>query len=978
MYLKTIEQSFGPRPSVNYFFSSLAEDLKHRAIGVILSGTGSDGAYGIRSIKAQGGITIAQSPNSAKYDGMPLSAINTGKVDLVVPIENLGSEIGRIVSKMDSDLAISSHERVIEQIYKLLFEEYGVDFSLYKKSTITRRLERRIAALKMDSIQEYFDAFSKDKEEVSNLYHDILIGVTGFFRDKNAFEVLKSQIEHLIGKKEQGEEIRFWSIGCSTGEEAYSIAILLSEILGDRLDKYKIKIFATDIDDESLQIARAGLYAETSFQEVDKEIIQRYFTVQKNHFEVKKRLRELVIFSRHNVVSDSPFLRLDLVVCRNMLIYFSAALQSKFFPIIHYALKDNGLLFLGKSESVGNHIDLFHLIDNNAKIFKAQYRGIKEPPKLYNYSSSFKSYDQPKATQHKNEEELFEDRIIEALGRIVLDKCVVINASNDMIYIKGKIPYIAHQSGRVSNNIFKTIEPDLALDLRSAINEANKSKEVQQTPFRPINVYEDIIRYVRIIIVPTLDDRSDGWFNILFFQSEESQSIRGHIVADGRESDVIEKLSLELDSTKSHLQNVIEELETSYEEMQSLNEELQSSNEELQSSNEELETTNEELQSTNEELQTAYSELRLLYEDKDKRTKELESLMQKLHKKSEDLRKQQEIKEAVLDTTPIAVTMVDTDGVIIYANQKAQELFELDPSSITTRNYDSPDWKIRHYNGEEFPLKELPFSVIQRTFAPVYNIQHTIETETKRKLLSISGAPLFDPEGLFQGAVFSIEDRTHTNQLPNDILRYQCSLDDPQGNSSLQHDLLKFSLMDIMTTFKNHLNKIALLNQSVEGEKTQLIESLINELNSSLDKKLSFYTHNIYYERTYLYDEIIYHLKLLDALFKHNNISCNYNKQNSCEVLLNTVSLRHLFYHLFGFIMMLKHQQSPKESLIITLSHPNERNLCHLELKIEGRGIKYLNIDEDLDSLKRLIAKDGHGVQIEMDNATILYLTLKE
>ncbi|MAC82586.1 MAG: PAS fold family protein, partial [Arcobacter sp.] len=439
LYLKSIEQSFGPRPSVNYFFSSLANSFTHRSIGIILSGTGSDGSFGIRNIKAEGGITIAQSPNTAKYDGMPLSAMNTGKVDLVIPIDQLSSEISRIVNTIDSDFKITEDERNLQQIYRILFEEQGIDFSLYKRNTLIRRIERRLAALKIETLSEYLKVLEDSKEEVVNLYHDILIGVTSFFRDTDSFESIKKYIELLISKKEQGEEIRFWSIGCSTGEEAYSVAILLSEILEDKISKYKIKIFATDVDDESLKIARMGIYSETSLENVPKNLIQKYFSVQKNNFEIKKSIRELVIFSKHNIISDSPFLRLDLITCRNMLIYFNQNLQNRFFPIIHYALKDSGYLFLGKSESVGQHLDLFSLVDKNAKIFKAQFTGIKEPPRLYNYSTSYKNYEEPKVKKYKNEEELLEEKINQAISEVVLDKCVVVNSSNDIVYVKGNI-----------------------------------------------------------------------------------------------------------------------------------------------------------------------------------------------------------------------------------------------------------------------------------------------------------------------------------------------------------------------------------------------------------------------------------------------------------------------------------------------------------------------------------------------------------
>jgi len=886
IYLRNVEQAFSPKPSVNYFFSSLAADFKERAIGVILSGTGSDGAYGIRAIKAEGGITLAQSPMSAKYDGMPLSAINTGKVDLVVSIDQLAQEVANIVYSLDKNINIDADERTQQQIFRVLFDAYGVDFSLYKKSTVHRRIERRIAALKLDTLQDYYDSFKDDPQEVSNLYHDILIGVTSFFRDKEAFDLAKEQIKSIVSKKEPGEEIRFWSIGCSTGEEAYSLAIILSEVLEEKLERYKIKIFATDIDDESLKIARTGLYAETALGNLDKHIIQKYFSVQKNQFEVKKSLRELVIFSRHNIVSDSPFLRLDLVVCRNMLIYFSQALQNKFFPLVHYALGDNGILFLGKSESVGTHIDLFSVIDKNEKIFKAQYTGVKEPPKLFNYSTTYKSYDEPKLKKYKNDEELLEEKIIDALGSVILNKSVVINSSNDMIYLKGKIPYLNHSSGKVSNNIFKLIGDDMALDLRSAINEASKEKKVKMTPFRSVNLYDDAIKYLRIVVVPMHDDRNDDWLNVLFFQDEEMQNIRGHVFSGENESETLLKLTDELDSTKSHLQNVIEELETSYEEMQSLNEELQSSNEELQSSNEELETTNEELQSTNEELQTAYSELRILYDDKDKHAKELESLMEKLKFKTEDFRKQKELTEAILDTTPVAVTMVDVNGQLLYANKLAEELFELSKKDLLDRAYDAKEWEITDYAGAPIDKQDLPFSQIKKRYEAVYNIEHAIKKGEKSIYLSVSGAPLFDVQGVFQGAVFSIENKSMTKSLGEDVAFYKSSLDHKVSLSDVErYNMLELSLIDTITSFKNQLNHIALMTHSIREanlvETTQKIDAKIESIAKSLDEKVHFYTKRVAYERSSIIEELEYFCTLFEPVVRERNINLK-NSRHIC------------------------------------------------------------------------------------------------
>ncbi len=979
IYLKSVEQAFSPKPSVNYFFSSLANDFKERAIGVILSGTGSDGAYGIRSIKAEGGITLAQSPGSAKYDGMPLSAINTGKVDLVVSIDELAQEIANIVSSLGKDIKIDEDERTLQQIFRVLFDAYGVDFSLYKKNTVHRRLERRIAALKLESLQDYYDSAKDDPNEISNLYHDILIGVTSFFRDKEAFDLIKHHIESIVSKKEAGEEIRFWSIGCSTGEEAYSLAIILSEILGEDISRYKIKIFATDIDDESLKIARTGLYAETSLENLDKKMIQRYFSVQKNQFEVKKNLRELVIFSRHNIVSDSPFLRLDLVSCRNMLIYFSQDLQNKFFPLVHYALNDSGILFLGKSESLGAHIDLFSVLDKNEKIFKAQYTGVKEPPKLFNYSTTYKSYDEPKLKKYKNDEELLEEKIIDALGSVILNKSVVINSSNDMIYLKGKIPYLNHSSGKVSNNIFKLIGDDMALDLRSAINEASKEKKVKMTPFRSVNLYDDAIKYLRIVVVPMHDDRNDDWLNVLFFQDEEMQNIRGHVFSGENESETLLKLTDELDSTKSHLQNVIEELETSYEEMQSLNEELQSSNEELQSSNEELETTNEELQSTNEELQTAYSELRILYDDKDKHAKELESLMEKLKFKTEDFRKQKELTEAILDTTPVAVTMVDVNGQLLYANKLAEELFELSKKDLLDRAYDAKEWEITDYAGAPIDKQDLPFSQIKKRYEAVHNIEHAIKKGEKSIYLSVSGAPLFDVQGVFQGAVFSIENKSMTKSLGEDVAFYKSSLDHKVSLSDVErYNMLELSLIDTITSFKNQLNHIALMTHSIREanlvETTQKIDAKIESIAKSLDEKVHFYTKRVAYERSSIIEELEYFCTLFEPVVRERNINLKKSLRKDANLLLKAHMLKNLFYNSFEFVISQAKRLADGESLEVNIENSIEEGEPLVSFLIVQGSLKEEAVREQFENFKSVVENRDVQVSLSFDKEILLKL----
>ena len=915
IYLKSIEHTYGPKPSVNYFFNSLAQTYGSKSIGVILSGTGSDGAFGIRAIKAAGGITIAQSPQSAKYDGMPVSAINTGKVDIVAPIENISNEIARIVDNLGKNVADSINSSIISQIYRIIFEEKGVDFSQYKKNTLTRRIERRLAALKIETLNDYVDYLKMNIDEVTNLYNDILIGVTEFFRDPEVFDEMKEQIAILLEKKEQGEEIRFWSIGCSTGEEAYTLAIILSEVLQEKITKYKVKIFATDIDDESLKIARAGIYAETSLVNVNKNLINKYFSIHKNQFEIKKSIRELVVFSKHNIISDSPFLRADLISCRNMLIYFNNTLQSRFFPIVHYALKDNGILLLGKSESISEYHDLFVTVNKNLKIFKSQYTGLKELPKLYNYSGINKNYEEPKTTSFKNEEELLEEKIVEATSKFILNQCVLINSSNDIVYIKGENPFISLSQGRATTNIFKCLKEEITLDVRSVLNEVQKDKKYRATQFRSVTLFDTYLKYVRVIIVPIQNEKNDDWFYALYFQSEDIQNLKGYITQNENDNETIASLTSELERTKSHLQNVIEELETSYEEMQSLNEELSSSNEELQSSNEELETTNEELQSTNEELQTAYSELKVLYDDKEYRAKQLEDMTSKLKFQTEDLRKQKELTEAIINTTPIAIIMTDTTGKINFANTNAQNLFKLTKKDILNRYIDGAYWNILDINGVEIESQHLIVDIIKRTYETVKDIKYSMETGEKyRILVSVSGSPIFDVKGDFVGIVFSLEDITQKHLMQEQISKYKDN--DSIGekieqsfekikaagilNSSVdQFNLLQITMLDISTNLKNMISEATLLSSNITNNQDKNVaQELGLQLNNLLLNMNTFINENlVYYNDMYIYKKLDFvkllkkSIDLFTYSFEQQDIKIKLSFDENLSIMANSKEL---------------------------------------------------------------------------------------
>ncbi|MDO6563671.1 chemotaxis protein CheB [Amphritea sp. 1_MG-2023] len=631
-----------PRPSVDMLFESIALGKGEHAIGIVLSGTGSDGARGIRAIKAENGLGIVQDPSNAKYDGMPNSAINTGNVDLIVPAVQIGEELINYlmfpgVRRSNQDEAIP--QDVYNQIIRLLKVHCKVDFSLYKDSTIIRRIERRMTTLKIATSEKYLDHLNDHPEEVTFLFNDMLIGVTSFYRDIRAFDLLREELTSYIRKKKD-KTLRIWSVGCSTGEEPYTLAMMVSDILGKNLKDYKIQIFATDIDKRAIDYARNGIYPEVAIKNLPRNMQSSYLSVNGDQFEVSKAIKSLVIFSVHDINNDPPFLRLDLITCRNLMIYFTVELQRQLLPTFHYALNDNALLMLGQSESIGVFQEHYRPLTKTGKLYESIYVGKKLPPdrrtKRLQTADNYVEVDitaTPVASSGKKQVDTFAQIIVKKLQQLLLPNAILLNDNFDIIYTEGKNPLLVRPEGLPTNSIYKNIHPQLSIDLRSAIHGIECGKPVMDTGFQRL-VLDGEEAWVKLILISAVDKSISSKLTVMFCQIEKTTDLPVSQYQEGSSEEsskyVVQEQQRILAKTKEQLQDVIEELEASNEEMQSMNEELQSSNEELQSSNEELETTNEELQSTNEELQTAYSELRAAYDDKELQQKELLQLRNEL------------------------------------------------------------------------------------------------------------------------------------------------------------------------------------------------------------------------------------------------------------------------------------------------------------------------------------------------------------
>jgi two-component system CheB/CheR fusion protein len=657
----------GPHLPVDYFFRSLAADQGTRSIGVVLSGTGTDGTFGLRAIKETGGITFAQDPASAKYDGMPRSAFESGWADFCLPPAGIAQELEKISQHPYLSRTRVPPPQLQENMGKLVVlirSAFGNDVSYYKPTTIDRRIERRMALHKIEKLSDYIKFVQSSGDELRQLYKDMLIGVTSFFRDPEAFAALKTEVfPRLLEHKEPGAHIRVWVPACSTGEEAYSIAISLLEFLEDRAPEYRLQVFGTDVDEGSVQRARRGVYPPNIALDVSPERLQRFFVKKESEYQVARRIRDMVVFSVQNVTKDAPFSRLDLVSCRNLLIYLRPGMQKKVLRILHYALQPNGLLFLGNSETVGESSQFFSLVDRKNKIyakhavasggsldfgFGVQAPGVRpaiEPTVAQRSASSLAT--------------TAERKILEMYG----PPGVVINENFEVVHIRGRTgPYFEPMPGAPSFNVLRLARAELHVDLRRAVHEAKEKNERVVVESRLTD--DGKTRAVEVEVLPIVEpDTKSRCFLVLFHEPKPKREIPAGDAPAGStpEDERRQELERELSVTKDYLQSTIEELESANEELKSSNEELQSSNEELQSTNEELETSKEELQSSNEELTTVNDEL--------------QSRMLELQQTNDDLHN-------VLGGIGEAIVIVDMELRIRRYTTSAEKLLNLVPGDV--------------------------------------------------------------------------------------------------------------------------------------------------------------------------------------------------------------------------------------------------------------------------------------------------------
>ncbi|WP_204141688.1 chemotaxis protein CheB [Halomicronema sp. CCY15110] len=628
--LQPRQQSQRVNRVVDIFFESLAQDRGNQAIGIVLSGFGDDGALGLEAIKAAGGITMAQTEDSAQSSGMPQRAIATHQVDFVLPPAEIAQKLVTMGSEAYLTQAIppkaapaeTSEPDSFTAILNMLRVGAGIDFSQYKPTTLQRRMARRMALHHLPGLADYLQFLQGHPEEVQVLCHEILISVTSFFRDSATFEALKQKVlPQLLQNRDRHDPIRVWVAGCSTGQEAYSIAIVLLEVLANQPVSPPIQIFATDISETAIGIARQGLYSSAQVADLSPDRLQRFFVATEGGYHVNSMVREICIFACQNLISDPPFSRLDLISCRNVLIYFGSALQAKVLPMFHYGLKPQGVLLLGSSETVGDFGGLFTLVDRSHKFYVKQAAAFRLPLDLQDSPlAQITSGVLPEGRSVSERERDVERATNDAICRRYQPTGVVINGKLAIVQFRGQTgPYLEPTPGRASLNLLQLVKDPLRLDLRTLIYQAEQSGQAESR--EGIAFHEgDRQRQIRIDVIPFSVSNYENYYLVLFEDCTVPPSATATtlppLIQGAEESpeatryrQEIERLQQDLETTRSHLQAIIEEREFANQDLRAANEEILSSNEELQSTNEELQTAKEEIQATNEELGTINDEL---------------------------------------------------------------------------------------------------------------------------------------------------------------------------------------------------------------------------------------------------------------------------------------------------------------------------------------------------------------------------------
>ncbi|NTW69354.1 MAG: PAS domain S-box protein [Chlorobiaceae bacterium] len=642
LHLLDMVKPRGLRLPIDFFFRSMADDLHQHSVGVILSGMGSDGTFGLRAIKEKGGAVFVQDPLSAKFDGMPRSAIDAGVADVIAPVEMLPEKIISYLKHVQinfkqTDSLEDSSLSALAKVIILLRAQTGHDFSLYKKNTIYRRIERRMSIHQIQKISFYVKFLQENPQEIELLFRELLIGVTNFFRDPAAWETMKKRaIPSLIAARPSGGLLRAWVAGCSTGEEAYTLAILFREVIDATkpAGNFKLQIFATDLDKDAIDKARAGVYPSNIVADLTSERIKHYFDKDDSGYKIKREIRETIVFAPHNLIMDPPFTKLDILVCRNLLIYMEQELQKKLLPLFHYSLNNGGILFLGSAETIGANSYLFETVDSKARIFRHIHQHSRTVP--IDFPSSLTNCPLPSRDSSALHPvtAASEFNLKATTDQLLLDHytpaAVLTNENGDIIYISGRTgKYLEPAAGKANMNVFAMAREGIRYDLNILFGHVLHQKG--ELTKKGLSVGTNGGKQIVDLSVKLLEQPESlrGLFMIVFTDSTKVVSGTASIeaLAEYSGDNRIVVLEHELQEAKDEILSIREQMQTSQEELKSTNEEMQSANEELQSTNEELNTSKEEMQSLNEELQTVNHELQSKVSDFSQTNNDMKNLL---------------------------------------------------------------------------------------------------------------------------------------------------------------------------------------------------------------------------------------------------------------------------------------------------------------------------------------------------------------
>lgn len=938
---------------IDMFFRSLAAEAGANAIAIVLSGTGSDGTNGIKAIKENDGMVIVQDLETSRFDGMPRSAMRTGPVDAQISPEEIAMELQHI-SGAHTDSIVGKSEQEIDnelmrKVYNILKKVSNINFTHYKQTTIIRRMERRMMLTRKDKLQDYVSYLYESPEEVRILSKEVLIGVTNFFRDPDFFQCLKdSAISDIINRSTQEEPIRVWVAGCSTGEEAYSIAIIFCEVMEAMKVKRQVKIFATDLDVEAINTAGKGVYGDNIVDSVSPARLSRYFTRRNNTYTINRDIRKMIVFSTHSVFQDPPFGRLDLISCRNMLIYFQLVLQNDLFSIFHAALKDNGYLFLGKSEAIGAYTEAFPVVDAAAKIFShcssAKIPGAKKVPYLQTtYLDEEYTNDNyigfQRTPLHSDLEQSNEQCIDTKLLEILLPACLIVNGKNEMVHSYGESGNYIHISlGKFSNNLFDIIAEGLKIPVSTLLKEAReKKRKVQYCDIHFEGERENSV--IDLTVMPA--GKTSGEENELFAVVFTERGVRNDS-DDFVPYEIDRVASQRITDLEQELADVQGRLDRSVAEQECVNEELQAANEELLTANEELQSSNEELQSVNEELYTVNSEY------------------------------QQKLTELADLNDDIANFLSSTLTGIIFVDNKLNIRRYTDYVTSEFSVMDHDIGRSLAFISYHFPMVDIT-EICTNVLKTLVPDEREVSTNSQ-KVFFMRVAPYRSTENKILGCVITLMDVTSQKQGQAILQSTEKQLSMAQQASDAKSDYLsrvaheiRTPMISIMELLKETKQKAAGKNDLIENiekiaEEINFMTSIVTDISeaSVSENLISEQTNEPFALRTVLDDISL----IMEERSKEADITYELSIDEAFDPIYigNRIKVQQILIHFLNHSLMLSR---PGGAISLRIheeqSHSNKSHVC-FTISDTGKGIKEENIQKLFKPFSREDIEDENAM----------------